>query len=113
MYISAQIRVSDGRVISSHTFHNDFISLESGGGGVSVYEDLILLLSLPTQTLWILQIRNDGQLVVLKQLGEFMRDDDILRVRVQENKEARFEEDDDEDDDGEGGGENKVRQSSR
>ena len=80
------------------TRHHDFISLESGGGGVSMYEDLVLFLSLSTQTLWILQVRNDGQLVVLKQLGEFMRDDDMLRVRVQESREARFEEEDDNDD---------------
>lgn len=58
-------------------FHNDFINL-AHNMGVYLYDDLLAVVSLRYQTIHILQIRESGNLVDVRALGEFCREDDEL-----------------------------------
>lgn len=46
--------------------------------GVFLYDDLLAIVSLRYQTIHILQIRDSGNLVDVRAIGEFCREDDEL-----------------------------------
>ena len=46
--------------------------------GVYLYDDLLAIVSLRYQTIHILQIRDSGNLVDVRAIGEFCREDDEL-----------------------------------
>lgn len=58
-------------------FHNDFINL-AHNMGVYLYDDLLAIVSLRYQTIHILQIRDSGNLVDVRDIGEYCREDDEL-----------------------------------
>lgn len=60
-------------------FNNDFVNLaHSMGMGVFLYDDLLCIMSLRYQTIHILQIRDSGNLVDVRAIGAFCREDDEL-----------------------------------
>uniref|UniRef100_A0A7N0TP82 Light-mediated development protein DET1 n=1 Tax=Kalanchoe fedtschenkoi TaxID=63787 RepID=A0A7N0TP82_KALFE len=69
------LRLEDGVVLDEKEFRNDFIHL-AHSMGVFLYDDLLAILSLRYQTVHILQIRDSGDLVVVREIGEFCREDD-------------------------------------
>ncbi|XP_030470851.2 light-mediated development protein DET1 isoform X1 [Syzygium oleosum] len=71
------LRLEDGDVLDKKVFHNDFINL-SHNMGVFLYDDLLAIVSLRFQTIHILQIRDSGNLVDVRAIGKFCREDDEL-----------------------------------
>ncbi|XP_057524627.1 light-mediated development protein DET1 isoform X2 [Amaranthus tricolor] len=71
------LRLEDGIILDKKIFHNDFINL-AHNMGVYLYDDLLAVVSLRYQTIHILQIRESGNLVDVRALGEFCREDDEL-----------------------------------
>lgn len=71
------IRLEDGVILDEKVFHNDFIHVTSCIG-VFIYDDLISILSILYQTIHIFQIRESGNLVEVRRIGSFCRDDDEL-----------------------------------
>ncbi|CAM8980586.1 unnamed protein product [Rhodiola kirilowii] len=69
------IRLEDGVVLDEKVFRNDFINLDRSMG-VFLYDDLLAILSLRFQTVHVLQIRDSGDLVVVREIGEYCREDD-------------------------------------
>ncbi|GMG99237.1 hypothetical protein Nepgr_001077 [Nepenthes gracilis] len=71
------IRLEDGVILDEKVFHNDFINL-AHNTGVFLYDDLLAIVSLRYQTIHILQIRDHGNLVDVRAIGAFCREDDEL-----------------------------------
>lgn len=71
------LRLEDGDVLDKKVFHNDFISFNHNVG-VFLYDDLLAIVSLRFQTIHILQIRDSGNLVDVRAIGTFCREDDEL-----------------------------------
>ncbi|XP_077233309.1 light-mediated development protein 1 / deetiolated1 (DET1) isoform X2 [Tasmannia lanceolata] len=71
------VRLEDGAILDEKVFHNDFVNL-AHSMGVFLYDDLLSIMSLRYQTIHILQIRDSGNLVDVRAIGEFCREDDEL-----------------------------------
>lgn len=71
------LRLEDGIMLDKKVFHNDFINL-TNNMGVYLYDDLLAAVSLRYQTIHILQVRESGNLVDVRAIGEFCREDDEL-----------------------------------
>lgn len=71
------LRLEDGVVLDEKVFHNDFINL-AHNMGVFLYDDLLAIVSLRYQTIHILQVRDSGNLVDVRTIGSFCREDDEL-----------------------------------
>ncbi|KAL6006698.1 acid phosphatase det1 [Asimina triloba] len=71
------VRLEDGVVLDEKVFYNDFVNL-THSTGVFLYDDLLSILSLRYQTIHILQIRDSGNLVNIRAIGTFCREDDEL-----------------------------------
>lgn len=74
---SAIIRLEDGFVLDKKVLHNEFVNL-THNMGVFLYDDLLAIVSLRNQTIHILQIRDCGNLVDVRAIGAFCREDDEL-----------------------------------
>lgn len=72
-----EIRLEDGFRLDERIFHNDFVHL-THSMGVFLYDDLLAIVSLRYQTIHILQIRDSGNLVDVRAIGTFCREDDEL-----------------------------------
>ncbi|KAJ8626285.1 hypothetical protein MRB53_019592 [Persea americana] len=73
------VRLQDGVILDEKVFNNDFVNLaHSMGMGVFLYDDLLCIMSLRYQTIHILQIRDSGNLVDVRAIGAFCREDDEL-----------------------------------
>ncbi|KDO77073.1 hypothetical protein CISIN_1g009458mg [Citrus sinensis] len=88
------LRLEDGVVLDEKVFHNDFINL-AHNMGVFLYDDLLAIVSLRYQTIHILQVRDLGNLVDVRTIGSFCREDDELFLisnsqRVQSLKKKFF-----------------------
>ncbi|XP_057450116.1 light-mediated development protein DET1 isoform X2 [Lotus japonicus] len=71
------LRLEDGSILDKKVFCNDFVNL-THNMGVFLYDDLLAIVSLRYQTIHILQIRDSGNLVDVRAIGEFCREDDEL-----------------------------------
>ncbi|OVA00015.1 De-etiolated protein 1 [Macleaya cordata] len=71
------VRLQDGVVLDEKIFCNDFVNL-AHSMGVFLYDDLLAIMSLRYQTIHILQIRDSGNLVDVRAIGAFCREDDEL-----------------------------------
>ncbi|KAL6884517.1 hypothetical protein ACP4OV_010453 [Aristida adscensionis] len=71
------VRLEDGVILDEKAFCNDFINLAHSIGAY-LYEDLLCIVSLRYQTIHILQIRDSGNLVEVRRIGSFCREDDEL-----------------------------------
>lgn len=75
--ISIIFRLEDGFILDEKIFCNDFVNL-THNMGVFLYDDLLAIVSLRYQTIHILQIRDSGNLVDVRAIGAFCREDDEL-----------------------------------
>ncbi|KAJ6809758.1 light-mediated development protein DET1 [Iris pallida] len=73
------VRLEDGVVLDEKAFCNDFVNL-AHSMGVFLYEDLLCITSLRYQTIHILQIRDSGNLVDVRMIGNFCCEDDELFI---------------------------------
>nr|XP_025699865.1 light-mediated development protein DET1 isoform X3 [Arachis hypogaea] len=71
------LRLEDGFVLDEKVFCNDYVNL-AHNLGVFLYDDLLTIVSLRYQIIHILQIRDSGNLVHVRAIGEFCREDDEL-----------------------------------
>ncbi|CAN6463768.1 unnamed protein product [Victoria cruziana] len=63
--------------MDERVFHNDFVNL-GHSNGVFLYDDLLAIVSIRYQAIYILQIRDCGSLVDVRAIGSFCREDDEL-----------------------------------
>ncbi|XP_010246313.1 PREDICTED: light-mediated development protein DET1 isoform X2 [Nelumbo nucifera] len=71
------VRLEDGVILDEKVFCNDFVNL-AHNMGVFLYDDLLAIVSIRYQTIHILQIRDSGNLVDVRAIGAFCREDDEL-----------------------------------
>lgn len=71
------LRLEDGVILDEKVFRNDFINL-THSMGIFLYDDLLAIVSLRYQIIHILQVRDSGNLVDLRSIGGFCREDDEL-----------------------------------
>ncbi|KAL0333646.1 UNVERIFIED_CONTAM: Light-mediated development protein DET1 [Sesamum angustifolium] len=71
------VRLEDGVILDERVFCNDYINL-AHSMGVFLYDDLVAIVSLRYQRIHILQIRDSGNLVDVRSIGEYCREDDEL-----------------------------------
>ncbi|TVU20764.1 hypothetical protein EJB05_30360, partial [Eragrostis curvula] len=85
------VRLEDGVILDEKAFCNDFINLAHSIGAY-LYEDLLCIVSLRYQTIHILQIRDSGNLVEVRKIGAFCREDDelFLHSHVQTSRGGSF-----------------------
>lgn len=69
--------MEDGVVLDERVFCNDYVNL-AHSAGVFLYDDLLAIVSLRYQRIHILQIRDSGNLVDVRTVGEFCSEDDEL-----------------------------------
>lgn len=69
--------MEDGVVLDERVFRNDYVNL-AHSMGVFLYDNLLAIVSLRYQRIHILQIRDSGNLVDVRTIGEFCREDDEL-----------------------------------
>ena len=77
LIISHTLRLEDGIVLDEKVFHDDFVNM-THNLGVFLYDDLLAIVSLRYQLIYILQIRDSGNLVDVRAIGSFCREDDEL-----------------------------------
>lgn len=70
-------RLEDGVILEESVFSNDYINL-AHSLGVFLYDDLLAIVSIRFQRIHILQIRDSGNLVYVRSIGEYCREDDEL-----------------------------------
>ncbi|XP_040946816.1 light-mediated development protein DET1 isoform X2 [Gossypium hirsutum] len=70
-------RLEDGFKLDEKVFHNDCVNLTHNMGAF-LYDDLLAVVSLRYQTIHILQIRDSGNLVDVRAIGAYCREDDEL-----------------------------------
>lgn len=75
-------RLSDGVIVDERVFHDDFINL-SHNTGVFLYDDLLVILSVRYQCIYILQVREAGLFVDVRSIGTHCREDDELKINTQ------------------------------
>lgn len=74
-------RLSDGRVLDTKVFHNDFINL-SHNSGAFLLDDMLAVLSIRFQRIHVLQVwEAAGKLVECSTVGPYGREDDALLLR--------------------------------
>lgn len=73
------LRLEDGVILDERVFCNDYINL-SHSMGVFLYDDLLAIVSLRYQRIHVLQIRDSGNLVDVRAIGDFCREDDELFI---------------------------------
>ncbi|XWS39637.1 hypothetical protein CRYUN_Cryun18bG0072100 [Craigia yunnanensis] len=73
------LRLEDGVILDEKAFHNDYVNL-AHNMGVFLYDDLLAVVSLRYQTIHILQIRDSGNLVDVRAIGAYCREDDELFI---------------------------------
>lgn len=71
------LRLEDGAILGERVFHNDYVNLAHSIGAF-LYDDLLAIVSLRYQRIHILQIRDSGDIVDVRAIGEFCREDDEL-----------------------------------
>lgn len=71
------LRLEDGVVLDERVYCNDYINL-AHSAGVFMYDDLLAIVSLRYQRIHILQIRDSGNLVDVRTIGDFCHEDDEL-----------------------------------
>ncbi|KAF7837373.1 light-mediated development protein DET1 isoform X1 [Senna tora] len=71
------LRLEDGVTLDEKIFCNDYVNL-TYNMGVFLYDDLLAIVSLRYQTIHIIQIRDSGNLVDVRAIGAFCREDDEL-----------------------------------
>ncbi|PHT59482.1 Light-mediated development protein DET1 [Capsicum baccatum] len=71
------LRLEDGAILGERVFHNDYVNLAHSVGAF-LYDDLLAIVSLRYQRIHILQIRDSGDIVDVRAIGEFCREDDEL-----------------------------------
>ncbi|TYH77865.1 hypothetical protein ES332_D04G185400v1 [Gossypium tomentosum] len=71
------LRLEDGFKLDEKVFHNDCVNLTHNMGAF-LYDDLLAVVSLRYQTIHILQIRDSGNLVDVRAIGAYCREDDEL-----------------------------------
>lgn len=71
------LRLDDGSLLDERVFSNDYVNV-SHNMGVFLYDDLLAIVSLRYQRIHILQIRDSGDLVDVRIIGDFCREDDEL-----------------------------------
>lgn len=71
--------MEDGVILDEKVFQNDYVNL-AHNMGVFLYDDLLAVVSLRYQTIHILQIRDSGNLVDVRAIGAYCREDDELFV---------------------------------
>lgn len=83
-------RLEDGEILDEKVFHNDFINLayNTHNMGVFLYDDLLAIVSLRYQIIHIIQVRESGNLVDVRAIGLFCREDDELFLNS--NSQASF-----------------------
>ncbi|TYH22676.1 hypothetical protein ES288_A04G148200v1 [Gossypium darwinii] len=72
-------RLEDGFKLDEKVFHNDCVNLTHNMGAF-LYDDLLAVVSLRYQTIHILQIRDSGNLVDVRAIGAYCREDDELFI---------------------------------
>lgn len=77
LILSHSLRLEDGIVLDEKVFQDDFVNL-AHNMGVFLYDDLLAIVSLRYQTIHILQIPDSGNLVDVRAIGAFCREDDEL-----------------------------------
>lgn len=76
-FLTCWNRLEDGEILDKKVFSNDFVNL-THNTGVFLYDDLLAIVSLRYQTIHVLQVRDAGNLVYVRAIGEFCREDDEL-----------------------------------
>ncbi|VFQ61625.1 unnamed protein product [Cuscuta campestris] len=71
------LRLDDGAILDERVFSHDCINL-AHSMGVHMYDNLLAVLSLRYQRIHILQVRDSGDLVDVRCIGEFCHEDDEL-----------------------------------
>ncbi|KAM7266307.1 hypothetical protein ACFE04_004204 [Oxalis oulophora] len=72
------VLLEDGMILlDKKVFSNDFINL-AHNMGVFLFDDMLAIVSLRYQTIHIIQIRDSGNLVYVRAIGAFCREDDEL-----------------------------------
>lgn len=75
--VNCNVRLEDGVKLDQKVFCNDYVNL-AHSMGVFLHEDLLCIMSLRYQQIHILQIRDAGNLVDVRTIGTFCREDDEL-----------------------------------
>ncbi|KAE8660961.1 Light-mediated development protein DET1 [Hibiscus syriacus] len=73
------LRLQDGVILDEKVFHNDCVNFTHNMGAF-LYDDLLAVVSLRYQTIHILQIRDSGNLVDVRAIGAYCREDDELFI---------------------------------
>ncbi|PVU97599.1 hypothetical protein BB561_000435 [Smittium simulii] len=71
------VDIKNGNVLSNRIFQSDLIHL-ANHKGVSLYEDFFSVVSIKYQIIYIMQILHTGKIILVKEIGEYLYDDDGL-----------------------------------
>ncbi|GAB4816686.1 hypothetical protein N2152v2_003732 [Parachlorella kessleri] len=80
------VDLASRKVVDRHVIGGDCVEL-SRHQGVHLYQDLLMVLGISSQTLYLLHVLPSGRLVPLHTLGQHCRDDDALVIADQRHAE--------------------------
>ena len=86
------IDVLTGDICDSKTYRNDYMYL-TNHAGVHLFDNLLGITSVQNQCIYILMIKDSGQMVEVNTVGYFSREDDELQIAMQSEAELKFNND--------------------
>lgn len=78
-----------GELCGQYSIHDDFVHL-SHANGVYLLEDRLCILAVRSQTIHLLHVSRQGQLLVSQKLGKYIQDDDELLLQRQEEAQGAW-----------------------
>lgn len=83
------IKADSGELCGQYSILEDFVHL-SHANGVYLLEDRLCILAVRSQTIHLLHVTKQGQLLVSQKLGKYIRDDDELTLARHEEAQAAW-----------------------
>ncbi|KAL0035680.1 hypothetical protein WJX79_007959 [Trebouxia sp. C0005] len=84
------VKTTDGSITDTYLLQDDFVHL-SHNFGVYLWDDLLLIVGVRQQTLYILQVLPSGRFVKVQSIGALCNDDDQLMLEMHEEQERQWQ----------------------
>lgn len=84
------VNTRDGSVADTYLLQDDFVHL-SHNFGVHLWDDLLLVVGVRQQTLYVLQVLPSGRFVKVQSIGALCNDDDQLVLEMHEEQERQWQ----------------------
>ncbi|KAK9804630.1 hypothetical protein WJX73_001191 [Symbiochloris irregularis] len=84
------VKLRSGQLLDTYTITDDFVSL-SNNGGIHLYEDIMVVLAIRSQSIHVVQLRPSGHFLLVQVIGQHLHADDRLVIATAEAAELHWQ----------------------